>query len=108
MKKLLTTVVLILALAIMVFAHGKPQKFMGTVKSVSVTTLTITTKAGDEKTFALNAQTKFLHSGENAAVSDLKVGERVIVEADVHGKEAKAQVVKFGPPKEESALQHQH
>ena len=108
MKKSLTIVVLVLTLATVVFAHGKAQKFMGTVKSVSATSLTITTNAGEEKTFALDAQTKFLHSGETAAVSDLKAGERVVVEADVHGQEAKAQVVKFGVPKKESAMQHQH
>jgi preprotein translocase subunit YajC len=108
MKKSITIVVLVLAFATMAFAHGKPQKFMGTVKSVSATSLTITTKEGQEKTFTLDGKTKFLHSGETAAASDLKVGERVVVEADVHGKEAKAEVIKFGVPKKESAMQHQH
>jgi hypothetical protein len=108
MKKSLTVMILVLAFATMVFAHGKAQKFMGTVKSVSATSLTITTKAGQEKTFTMDERTKFLHSGETAAVSDLKVGERVVVEADIHGEEAKAEVVKFGVPKKESSMQHQH
>lgn len=108
MKKSLTVVALVFALAVLTFAHGKPQVFMGTVKAVSATSLTITTKAGEEKSFALDAQTKFVRSGETAAASDLKVGERVVVEADVHGKEVKAQLVKFGVPKKESAMQHQH
>lgn len=108
MKKSFTIVALVLALAIMVSAHGKAQKFMGTVKSVSASSLTITTQAGREKTFTLDAQTKFVHSGENAAATDLKVGERVVVEADIHGQEAKAQSVKFGTPKMEAAKQHQH
>lgn len=108
MKKTLTIVILVLALAIMVFAHGKLQKFLGTVKSVSATSLTITTKNGKERTFVLDARTKFLHSGETAAASDLKIGDRVVVEADVHEKEAKAEFVKFGAPKKESAMQHRH
>lgn len=108
MKKSMTIVALILAIAITAFAHGKPQKFMGTVKSVSATSLTITTQAGQEKTFTLDGKTKFLHSGETATAPDLKVGDRVVVGADVHGKEARAEVVKFGVPKKESATQHQH
>ncbi|SRR6266568_1991660 len=108
MKIVLTIVALVLALAATLPAHGKPQKFMGTVKSVSATSLTITTTVGQEKTFALDTKTKFLHSGETAAVSDLKAGERVVVEADVHGNEAKAEVVKFGAPKKDSAMPHQH
>lgn len=108
MKRSIPIVVFVLAFAIAVFAHGKPQIFLGVVKSVSAKSLTITTKTGQEKTFTLDTKTQFLRSGEAAAVSDLKAGDRVAVEADVHGNEAKAEVVKFGVPKRDPGTQHQH
>ena len=99
MKQTIIGFVLVLGLVVAAAAHGKAEKSMGTVKSISTTELVITTTAGLEKAFQLTANTRFLKSEEPAKVTDLIVGDRVVVEADVHhGSKAIAISVKFGKP----------
>ena len=56
---------------------------MGTVKTVSANSVTVETvgKAPKTVTVALLPSTKFMKSGANASVNDLKVGDRVMIEA---------------------------
>lgn len=102
MKNLFSVVAVVLALSLFAAAHGKPQIFLGTVKEVASNHLVITTTKGEVRTFDLVSATKFLRSGEPAKASELSVSERVVIEADVHGSKAIAEVVKFGKPPQQA------
>ena len=56
---------------------------MGTVKTISANSVTVETAAQEPKTItvALLPSTKFVKSGADASLKDLKVGDRVVVEA---------------------------
>jgi hypothetical protein len=94
-----------MALSLFAAAHGKPQRFLGTVKELTSNQLVITTTAGGVRAFEISSKTKFLKSGQPAKAKDLTVGERVVVEADVHGSKAIAEVVKFGKTPQEHSHQ---
>jgi Domain of unknown function (DUF5666) len=70
-------------LAAATFAHNGMEHVMGTVKTISANSVTVETAAQEPKTItvALLPSTKFVKSGADASLKDLKVGDRVMVEA---------------------------
>lgn len=98
MQKMIQIISVVLALSLAAMAHGKPQKFLGVVKELTPTQLVITTTSGEVRRFEIGPHTKFQKSGQAAKATDLAAGERVAVEADVHGNKALAETVKFGKP----------
>src|SRR6266567_7353259 len=70
-------------LAVVTSAHNGMEHVMGTVKTVSANSVTVETTAQDPKTVtvALLQTTKFVKSGADASLKDLKVGDRVMIEA---------------------------
>ena len=90
-------------LATVAFAHNGMEHVMGTVKSISANSVTIETAAQNPKsiTVALLPSTKFVKSGADASLKDLKVGDRVMVEAKENSSDKlEAVSVTFGkqPP----------
>ena len=98
MQKSIRILAVVLALTLVAMAHGKPQRFLGVVKTLTPKQLVMTTTTGDSRTFEIGPHTKFLKSAQPAKVSDLKVGDRIVVEADVHEGKALAETIKFGKP----------
>jgi hypothetical protein len=94
-------VVLFLGLAIFLvnaaFAHEGGKHFMGQVKSVDASSLTIVTTTKDTVTLKLLPTTKFLKSKQPASAQDLKTGERVVIHAKQDGESWDAEEVDFGP-----------
>jgi hypothetical protein len=72
-------------------AHGGMDHVMGTVKSVSATSLTVTTKGGKDVEVQLDAETRF--EGASSAAG-LKPGQRVVVHAKKAGEGLHAETVK--------------
>jgi hypothetical protein len=70
-------------LAASTLAHNGMDHVMGTVKNISANSVTVETASPEPKTItvALLPSTKFLKSGAGASIKDLKVGDRVMVEA---------------------------
>jgi hypothetical protein len=70
-------------LAVATFAHNGMEHVMGTVKTISANSVAVETAAQDPKTITvvLLPSTKFVKSGADASLKDLKVGDRVMVEA---------------------------
>jgi hypothetical protein len=70
-------------LATATFAHEGMEHVMGTVKTISAYSVAVETVAKEAKTItvALLPSTKFVKSGADASLKDLKVGDRVMVEA---------------------------
>jgi hypothetical protein len=100
MKKLATAFALIsLVLATAAaYAHDGAHGMKGTVTAINDDTITIETPAKETQQVHFDATTKFQKSGAAASVKDLKVGDRVVIEAtDADGKMHAAQV-RFGKP----------
>lgn len=96
MQKSIRIIAVVLVLSLAAMAHGKPQVFMGFVKALTANQLVITTTKGEVRKFEIGSHTKFLKSAQPAKAADLSIGDRVVVEADVHGGKALAETIKFG------------
>ena len=83
--KIRTSVLLLclLLLATVSFAHNGMEHVMGTIKTISTNSITIETATQDPKTITVTLlpSTKYVRSGAEASLKDLKVGDRVMVEA---------------------------
>jgi hypothetical protein len=73
------------------FAHGGMEHLMGTVKSVSASSITVATKEKDVEV-QLDEATKY--EGTASSAADLKPGERVVVHAKKAGAGLHAETVK--------------
>ena len=90
------SVIVMLALAGQVPAHeGHVHKMMGTVTAVEATHLDMDSKDGGKLSIVLNKDTKYLRGSAPAAVSDIKIGERVVVSAVEEGKKMVAREVRM-------------
>jgi hypothetical protein len=99
MKRTITAVALLFALSAMALAHEKEKHVMGTVTGISDTSITVQTK--DKKSVAVDVseKTKFEKSGSPATLKELKVGDKVVIHADVSGDKLVADEVHFGAMK---------
>src|ERR1700675_2807462 len=96
MKRTVAVVTLLLALSLTALAHGNEKHVMGTVTNISDTSITVETTAKKSVTVEVNGKTKFEKSGSPATLKDLKVGDKVVVHADVSDKKFVANDVHFG------------
>lgn len=94
MKRFVTLAVLFVAVIAPLSAHGGFDHLRGVVTQISAQSITVQTSAKATKTLTVNAKTTFEKSGKPAAIVDLKVGDRVIVE--VPEKTSEAAVIRFG------------
>src|SRR3954452_2962384 len=89
-------VLTLMALAAPSLAHGGFDHVRGTVVSVSNNVLTVHTSTGNVAV-KLDSRTKFTKNGQNAQLSDLASGSRVIVEVpQAKGSDKVAQSVTIG------------
>ena len=100
MKRTLAVVALLFAVSIMALAHGKEKHVMGTVTVISDSSITVETTAKKSVTVDVSDKTKFEKSGVAATVKDLKVGDKVVIHADVSGARLVANEVHFGAMKD--------
>jgi hypothetical protein len=80
----LRPVVMVLALvlgATFALAHKGVEHVMGTVSAITQTSITVTTVKQTSVTVLLDASSKFSHNNAEASRKDLKVGDRVVVNA---------------------------
>jgi hypothetical protein len=86
----LAAVVLLLGLAIAspALAHGNNAHVRGVVTQVSPTSITVQLADNTTKTLTLNAKTTYLRAGKTAAVGDVKVGDRVVIDVPKNSSEA--------------------
>jgi hypothetical protein len=83
--------------AVVASAHGDAVKVSGTVKQINGQSVTIqpTAKGTKAVSFIVAEWTEIDRAGEVAALKDLKVGDRVVVEIPKGKKEAES--IKIGP-----------
>ena len=96
----------LLLAATVVFAHGGLEHIRGTVKNISGTSVTVATTAGKSVEIVLNAKTAYTRADKPAQVTDLKVGDRVVIHAEEKGTTLTAQTVEIGTaPAKKAAAQ---
>src|ERR1041385_6772900 len=86
----------VVLISAVLLAHGAP--LMGTVTAVGEDSITITDKTGKSIVVGLESTTKFLKDKKPAAMEDIKVGTRVVIDAhmDEKSKTYKAEEVQIG------------
>lgn len=80
--------VLALALSVPAFAHGNNAHVRGVVTQVSAQSITVQLANNTTKTLTVSAKTTFLRAGKAAAMSDVKVGDRVVIDVPKNSSEA--------------------
>ena len=91
------------------FAHNGIEHILGTVTALTATSLTVETIKHASVTVVLDSQTTFTYKGEKALPKDLKVGERVAVNAkEAAGKKMLALSVKWGASGALAAAHDEH
>lgn len=84
LKKIVLSLVTVVLLTGLAFAHGDP--IMGTVTAVTSDTFTIKDKDNKSVTIMLDKATKYLKDDKPAKKTDLKVGVRVVIDAEMDAK----------------------
>jgi len=105
MKRLAMVVAVLVFATGIVLAHGEAVHVMGTVTAISNNSVTVQTVDKKSSTVEITAQTKFVKSGVAASIKDLKVGDRVVVDAGKIGEKLEAHQVRFGPTSQPAAAQ---
>ena len=67
-------------------AHGNATHLMGTVTAVGKDTVTIQDKDGKSLVVMLEKTTKYFKSKKPATVDDMKIGTRVVIDAEMNQK----------------------
>jgi len=96
MKRAVTAIALLLLLSVMALAHGKEEHIKGTVTNISENSITVETSSKKSVSVDLNDKTKFEKSGSPATLADLKVGDKVVVHAELSDNKLVASEVHFG------------
>lgn len=76
--------------------HGDMEHVMGTVKQISAKSITVQTTQNKTIEVVVDAKTTYSKSSQAAQLSDLKVGDRVVIHAKKSDGKLVAQIVKFG------------
>ena len=78
-----------------VFAHGKGTHVMGTVTALDAQHVVVKTKDGKTISIQLNSKTTYRKGTAAATGADLKVGDRVVVDATGEGDMLTASEIRF-------------
>ena len=106
MKGMILAVWAVLVVITIAWAHGDEQHLMGTVTKIEGTSISVKTNDGAVKTIMVVPETKFVKSGSEAKLEDLKVGDRVVIHAKAMGDMLHATEVKFRATSKEAVHQH--
>jgi len=97
--KTLITVVLSLLMTTAALAHEGMEHVIGTVSAVSSSSITVSTTAGASKEVGVDGTTKFMRGEAASALSDVQVGDRVVIHAQKHDGKLHAAEVELGKAK---------
>jgi ABC-type Fe3+-hydroxamate transport system substrate-binding protein len=86
LKSILVCSLSIVLFAALAIAHGDATHLMGTVTAVTADTVTIKDSAGKSVVVMLPKTTKFLQNKKAVAKDDLKLGARVVIDAEMDAK----------------------
>jgi len=86
LKKLTVCGLAVLFFGSLLFAHGNATHLMGTVTAVGKDTVTIQDKDGKSVVVMLEKTTKYFKNKKAASLEDIKVGSRVVIDAEMDAK----------------------
>ena len=86
LKKLTVCALTALLFGSLLLAHGNATHLMGTVTAVAKDTVTIQDKDGKSVVVMLEKTTKYFKNKKAATVDDMKVGTRVMIDAQMDQK----------------------
>ena len=100
MKRNLVSLFCIALFASLAFAHGNEKHVIGTVIQISEQSVTVRTTTNEAVEVLIAPDTKFTKSNASATVTDVQVGDRVVIHA-VPRKDGKlvAHIVQIGVAK---------
>ena len=100
MKLKLISLLGMLALsAAVLFAHGDKKHVMGTIEKINADSVLVKQADGKEVEVKLVANTMYVtRDGKAAKLSDLALGDRVVIHATPNGETLSADEVKFSVP----------
>jgi hypothetical protein len=93
--------IFVIALALLaggtvLLAHDNNEHVRGVVTAIAPQSITVETTAKASRTLRITGKTTFTRVGKAARLSDLKVGDRVVV--DVPAKSTDALLIQIGTP----------
>jgi hypothetical protein len=105
--KLLTFLAIAALLTSVALAHGDKKHVMGTLEKINADSVVVKTAAGTSIEVKLIAATTYVSHAANedkpAKLSDLAVGDRVVIHATPKGQALEANEVKFSAPSSAAA-----
>lgn len=111
MTRVLGIATALILTSVVASAHGDAVKTAGTVKQINGQAVTIQPAAKGAKalTFVVAEWTEIDKAGDVAALKDLKVGDRIVVEIPKGKKEAESiNIGAAGPAKPTATADHKH
>ena len=98
-KRIVLCLLTLVLFAGLLHAHGAP--ILGTVTAVSKDSITVKDKNNKSIIIMLDKDTKYLIGEKPAALADLKIGVRVVIDAEMDAKTKKysAEEIKIAPAK---------
>ena len=105
MKRLAMVLAALVLTAGIALAHGEAVRVIGTVTAISSNSITVQTVDNKSSKVDVSVQTKFVKSGVAASIRDLKVGDRVVIDAGKVGEKLDAHQVRFGTTSQPASAQ---
>jgi hypothetical protein len=97
--KLISLLGMLALTATIMFAHGDKKHVMGTLEKINVDSVVVKLADGKSVEVKLVANTMYVtRDGKAAKVSDLAVGDRVVIHATPNGETLSADEIKFSVP----------
>lgn len=96
MKRLFAVLLTLGLMASVAYAHNGMEHVMGTVATISDTSMTVKTMDGKSQTVALTSDTKYARMDTAITLKDIKVGDHVVIHATKKGNQLTATEVKIG------------
>ena len=109
MRRFAFALIALFSLSELALAHKGVEHIRGTITQVTDKAITIQIAGKQTATVALLADTTFAKSGVTATLKDVKVGDKVVVDVVMKGKDLVAKAVKFGSmPTAKGTVDHPH
>jgi hypothetical protein len=96
MKRLFALVLTLGLIIGVAYAHNGMEHVMGTVASITDTSITVTTMDGKSQAVAITSDTKYAKMDAVIALKDIKVGDHVVIHATKKDNKLVAATVKVG------------
>jgi hypothetical protein len=97
--KVISLLGMLVLTATMMFAHGDKKHVMGTLEKINADSVVVKQADGKSVEVKLVANTMYVtRDGKAAKVSDLAVGDRVVIHATPSGETLSADEIKFSVP----------